>query len=399
MGTAVSLYGEQYDFPCQLSNPQYELMIATVPRSGSTMFSVDLWESGVLGSPLEYLNFNLVRNISRWKEKLDSPLKYWEELKRLRTSPNGVFSYKMFGTVYHQVANVSTELLSRIQPTHVVYLTREDLNSQAVSYSKAIQSGAWFADAPKRKPTKYSYDHVVECRALVQRQMDDWEAIFKMTETIPLRLSYEEITSNRAESIIRVVEYVTGSRGTQSISLPKMIVQRNEETNRWLEQLSNDESRLVDQPGIDSTVPEVVPPLVEAPPEVCVRNTHTRKGRGVFARRRYEKGELVEAAPVILLPDAAVPPALARMLFYWPMSDGHEGKQVHALALGYGSLYNHANPSNLRYENNTDLGVINYWAIKEVEAGEELTINYDASVGSYNAGDNSWFVRNGLLEL
>jgi LPS sulfotransferase NodH len=103
-------------------------MIAAVPRSGSTLLCTTLWESGVLGAPLEYLNFGFMTHVPRWSRALCRPTEYWEELQKVRTSPNGVFSYKMFSSNYKRIGELSQDLLARIAPTHVVYITRANLS-------------------------------------------------------------------------------------------------------------------------------------------------------------------------------------------------------------------------------------------------------------------------------
>jgi len=93
-------------------------------------------------------------------------------------------------------------------------------------------------------------------------------------------------------------------------------------------------------------------------------------GRGVFAARSFEADELIEECPVLLVPSGAVAEAgLDGYCFEW--TEDH-----HALALGYGSLYNHSWRPNARYDHDHDAGVVTYTAVRRIEAGEEVTINY-----------------------
>jgi SET domain-containing protein len=96
------------------------------------------------------------------------------------------------------------------------------------------------------------------------------------------------------------------------------------------------------------------------------------KGRGVFARRPIEADEVIETCPVLVLPAGSVEDSSAGIggyVFEW----GH-GKL--ALALGYGSLYNHSYRPNARY---TDLAGRTklFTAIRDIAAGEEITVNYN----------------------
>ena len=98
------------------------------------------------------------------------------------------------------------------------------------------------------------------------------------------------------------------------------------------------------------------------------------KGRGVFARRAIREGEVIERVPVLVLSVAEVEDAsawegLASYCFLW-------GERSLALALGYGSLYNHSFQPNARYD---DLGRQTkvFTALRDIEPGEEITVNYN----------------------
>ncbi len=52
------------------------------------------------------------------------------------------------------------------------------------------------------------------------------------------------------------------------------------------------------------------------------------------------------------------------------------GKQL-ALVLGYGSLYNHSYEPNATYVKEPSNGVVTFRAIRNIKAGEEITVNYN----------------------
>lgn len=62
--------------------------------------------------------------------------------------------------------------------------------------------------------------------------------------------------------------------------------------------------------------------------------------------------------------------------FEW--GEGHSGG---AIALDYGSLYNHAYESNVEYGFQGSELAIDFIARRDIAAGEELTINYDNTGG------------------
>lgn len=98
------------------------------------------------------------------------------------------------------------------------------------------------------------------------------------------------------------------------------------------------------------------------------------KGRGVFAVRPIRGGEEIERVPVLVLPageieDSGEGAGLAGFCFLW-------GRGTLALALGYGSLYNHSYRPNARYD---DVGRMTkiFSALRDIAAGEEITVNYN----------------------
>ncbi|HEX7317510.1 MAG TPA: SET domain-containing protein [Pyrinomonadaceae bacterium] len=132
------------------------------------------------------------------------------------------------------------------------------------------------------------------------------------------------------------------------------------------------------------------------PPCVYVKDTGTPKGRGVFAARAFGAGEAIEECPVLLIkkPYEVIHKELKNYVFHWPVPEGAAARQ--ALALGYGSLYNHANPSNMRYETDEEARVLRLVAVRDIARDEELTINYNADGGAPVSEDEWWFEEKGI---
>ena len=94
------------------------------------------------------------------------------------------------------------------------------------------------------------------------------------------------------------------------------------------------------------------------------------KGRGVFAREAIPAGTVIEIAPVLVAPEEDLEATeLAGHCFLWSRG------QV-ALPLGYGALYNHSYNPNADYCDRAPRTKI-YRAIRDIAAGEEITINYN----------------------
>lgn len=103
------------------------------------------------------------------------------------------------------------------------------------------------------------------------------------------------------------------------------------------------------------------------------------KGRGVFARVDIPRGAMIERVPVVLVTwDDISDSELANYAYVWTE------KKV-AIALGYGSLYNHSFKPNARY---SDIGRHTkvFTALRNIRAGEEITVNYNGNPGDKTNG-------------
>lgn len=127
-----------------------------------------------------------------------------------------------------------------------------------------------------------------------------------------------------------------------------------------------------------------------------VKDTGTVKGRGVFAKEPIEEGRIIEVCPVIQVdyPEEGLPDAIRRVIYHWGVLAQAPG--VSALALGYGSLYNHANPANARYRASPDGGCLIVSAARRIERDEEITINYNAAAGEPSSSEDNWFAETGV---
>jgi SET domain-containing protein len=126
-----------------------------------------------------------------------------------------------------------------------------------------------------------------------------------------------------------------------------------------------------------------------------------QKGWGVVATRRIQVGETVEIVPIVRLFRAITDRHLnlKHRVFDWEALGGRAGET--ALALGYGSMYNHRNPANLRYSaiHDGSSSALVYIAARDIAAGEELTINYNDTKGETTSTQDNWFEERGVTPL
>jgi len=129
-----------------------------------------------------------------------------------------------------------------------------------------------------------------------------------------------------------------------------------------------------DQPSIISSR-ESNRSRCERSPSIAIA-TFPGKGRGVVARRAFCAGETIERPPVIVIPREQVALIRETRLVSYYYEWGADCKQA-AIALGYGSLYNHSYEPNARFEFREDKECLEFIALRDIEAGEEITINYN----------------------
>jgi len=109
------------------------------------------------------------------------------------------------------------------------------------------------------------------------------------------------------------------------------------------------------------------------------------KGRGVVAGKRFEADEVLEEAPVLVIPadewDMAGATIIARYVFKW--RDAGDS----ALVLGRCSLLNHSYSPNAWARQRIRDRMIEFVALRQIEEGEEITINYNGDPDSDVAVD------------
>ncbi|MDZ7876849.1 MAG: SET domain-containing protein [Saprospiraceae bacterium] len=98
-------------------------------------------------------------------------------------------------------------------------------------------------------------------------------------------------------------------------------------------------------------------------------------GRGVFTSVPILEDDVIEICPVIVMKKGEIPIIDKTTLYDYYFLWGDDAEQC-VIALGYGSLYNHLAPSNADYGMDFEGQTIEIYAVRNIEAGEEVTINY-----------------------
>ena len=99
------------------------------------------------------------------------------------------------------------------------------------------------------------------------------------------------------------------------------------------------------------------------------------KGRSVYSVQDISQGDVIELCPVIILGQEDTAKihltSLHDYYFVWDLE-----KKTSAIALGYGSLYNHSSKANAEFETDHSSNSIRIIASRNIEAHEEICLDY-----------------------
>ena len=120
--------------------------------------------------------------------------------------------------------------------------------------------------------------------------------------------------------------------------------------------------------------------IVSPPKKIHIKSSPVH-GRGIFASEDIEKGELIETAPVAIVqknykqPHEWSGPDVLFLKYNSGWGSWLEDNLA-CVAFGYASLYNHSETPNVEYKKDFKHTTINFFATKNIKAGEECFILY-----------------------
>ena len=206
--------------------------ICTAPRSGSNLLCQFLSSTRRLGRPLEYFNGGGRRAI----ETPDYPDDRRAQIHWILTkgaTPNGVYGLKLF---YYNHEAVSTELdWTEALPRLVyIYLERRDRLGQAISWSRALQTGQFRSAQPGQGPASYDGGAIRERLAAIDREYSCWAEFFRVRQLEPVRLAYEDLIDNPQAAIDRVAaRFELAGRAVVDEGAIDLKIQRDAASMEW----------------------------------------------------------------------------------------------------------------------------------------------------------------------
>jgi LPS sulfotransferase NodH len=211
--------GPDHDLPGAASSQPY--IIASVPRSGSTLLARLLWEVGGVGAPKEYLNPMQLRD---WEVRFGSPLsrpvharlrghlvgavvgRTWttrrlqQHLERVRErrSSGGWFGLKLHHHHFERYGGMP--FVERVLPgARWIRIQRLDRLGQAISWERALQSGQWAAWQPEGRPVRYRRSALQRRLVAIEQAELGWDAA--LANHSVLHVTYESLVE-RPEGVL-----------------------------------------------------------------------------------------------------------------------------------------------------------------------------------------------------
>lgn len=222
-------------------------LICATPRSGSTLLCEALMNTELAGRPWEYFfEWNEPIWYAEWKVATYED--YVARAVRQAMTPNGVCGVKLmigylgqFLTKLRETPRFAgrslraAEVLGEVFPNlRYIWITRRHKVRQAVSWEKAIQTGAWAHGMPAR-PSEYSFASLDRRVAEIALQESGWQAFFADHAITPLTVVYEDLEA-RYEPTARWILDELGIAHATPLALGERVLQRqaDEGSEAWV---------------------------------------------------------------------------------------------------------------------------------------------------------------------
>ncbi len=191
-----------------------EYVIASTPRSGSSLLGALLTQSGLLGHPEEYLNQSvhvpqLARKFGLVGAGGQLDLEAYVDVLRTKTAtPNGAFGLKTHNSHIEPLKALPAiqRLLAR---SRFIWITREDIVARAVSFYIAGVTKQWSSlDTARAAVPPFDAKAIGTLLAEIQRQNAGWERFFAINDVPMTAVTYEALQADPAEVNARLSAFL-----------------------------------------------------------------------------------------------------------------------------------------------------------------------------------------------
>ncbi len=236
--------------------PGKSYFICFTVRSGSTLLSQLLADTGIAGRPKERFYHNITPEAPRG-DTIPDYRAYVERVLAADTTPNGVFGSKVGGGYWNDFVRRLRSIdgcadlplrgaLHRFFPDlHYLHLTRRNKVRQAVSHWLAIQTDRWSsADAARNPEPRYDFaaiDHLLQ-EIIIREAV--WAEHFSEHGIQPYAITYEDFVQHPAETVCAILEYLDIERPAD-FTPPAPAYQRlsDDRSEVWLQRFRREKQR------------------------------------------------------------------------------------------------------------------------------------------------------------
>ena len=207
--------------PERPTEPQSSYFVCGTPRSGSWLLCGLLAGTGIAGRPHEYF-WRDTEEAARRAWGVTSFSDYLQSVLAAGTGANGVFGAKLmwayvtdFVGKLRRLAGATSagdrELFEQFFPRpRFVWVRRDDVVAQAVSWARAIQTGYWHhwdTAGPKAEP-RFDFDQIDALVREAGAHDAEWRRWFAENRISPLELRFEDLVEDQAIMTRQVLAFL-----------------------------------------------------------------------------------------------------------------------------------------------------------------------------------------------
>jgi trehalose 2-sulfotransferase len=198
--------------------PHRSIFVCGVQRSGSWFLAHLLHSTGVVGLPNEWFHpGDVAKFMNEWG--VSSYREYLARVFEAGTSPNGVFASKLMWNYFEEFqfeirrltgnyeANDAALIESVFPRPRFVWIRREDVVAQAVSWSKASQTGQYGPGQARRAEPVYKFDEIDALAALVRFHDGAWRRWFAAHGIEPFHVCYESLCADPVGVTLEILAF------------------------------------------------------------------------------------------------------------------------------------------------------------------------------------------------
>jgi LPS sulfotransferase NodH len=249
--------------------PSTSYFVCGTPRAGTNLLTGLLKSTGIAGRPEEYFwRDDMPVWAQRWKTSTFAD--YLTAALRAGKTANGVFGAKlMWGYIDDFLgrlraldgarATSDRELVERFfGGSAFIWIWRGDVVAQAVSWTKAIQTGVWYDHLDDRPlgPAEFDFDQIQSLVRGVADHNSAWQRWFAANQIEASRGSDEELAADRVGTTKRALAFL-------GVEIPHNLViteqtrrQRDALNDEWIERFY-ELSKRVEPAGLEPATSSV----------------------------------------------------------------------------------------------------------------------------------------------